>query len=209
MEPSRLCVEPFKIRLKNPRMKARSGHVQSHWHLLRDPDVRRWHQNLENKSPVTANVYLRRLGWFCRRKHINPRRLAAMDEDEATDLLIDMVADLQKSGRAGSYIKSIVKALRSWMKHHRKHLGEVNVARAGATPTLHSARPPMQEELATILRAAGQDARVAVSLVSQTGIRLGVLGNHEGNDGLRLKDLEGIEIDNDAKTVKFTVPPSS
>ena len=65
----------------------------------------------------------------------------------------------------------------------------------------------MQEELATILRAAGQDARVAVSLVSQTGIRLGVLGNHEGNDGLRLKDLEGIEIDNDAKAVKFTVLP--
>ena len=131
---------------------------------------------MENKSPVTANVYLRRLGWFCRRKRINPQRLAAMSEPEATDLLIDMVADLQKNGKAGSYIKSIVKALRSWMKHHRKHLGEVNVARAGATPTLHSERPPMQEELATILRAAGHDARVAVSLVSQTGIRLGVLG---------------------------------
>lgn len=130
-----------------------------------------------------------------------------MSEDKATDLLIDMVADLQKRGKAGSYTKSIVKAIRSWMKHHRKHVGEVNVAKADATPSLRNERTPTQDELARIHRAADPDARAAASLVSQTGIRLGVLGNHKGDDGLRLKDLEGVEIDNDARTVNFTVLP--
>jgi hypothetical protein len=59
-----------------------------------------------------------------------------MSEDDATNLLLDMVADLQRKEKAGSYVKSIVKAVRSWMKHHRKHLGEINVAKADATPSL-------------------------------------------------------------------------
>jgi hypothetical protein len=31
-------------------------------HLLEDKDVRRWYENLEAKSVITATVYLRTLG---------------------------------------------------------------------------------------------------------------------------------------------------
>jgi len=46
--------------------------------LLRDPDVRRWHENLARRSEVTADVYLRGLGWFCRTRKLTPAQLAAM-----------------------------------------------------------------------------------------------------------------------------------
>ncbi len=34
-------------------------------HLLEDQDVRRWYENLEAKSVITATVYLRTLGLYC------------------------------------------------------------------------------------------------------------------------------------------------
>ena len=34
-------------------------------HLLEEPDVRRWFENLEAKSVITATVYLRTLGLYC------------------------------------------------------------------------------------------------------------------------------------------------
>ena len=32
-------------------------------HLLEDPEVKRWYQNVVRGSRITADVYLRRLGW--------------------------------------------------------------------------------------------------------------------------------------------------
>lgn len=34
-------------------------------HLLEDQDIRRWYENLEAKSVITATVYLRTLGLYC------------------------------------------------------------------------------------------------------------------------------------------------
>jgi hypothetical protein len=78
--------------------------------LLGDPDVQRWHRNLARGSRVTADVYLRRLGWFCEGHGLTPRGIAAMGQKELEDLLLDSVSELEEQGKAGSYIESIVKA---------------------------------------------------------------------------------------------------
>ena len=40
--------------------------------LLEDDDVRRWHGNLAASSAVTAEVYLRTLGFYCELEKTTP-----------------------------------------------------------------------------------------------------------------------------------------
>lgn len=50
---------------------------------------------------ITADVYLRRLGWFCERQGLTPKGLAAMDQRELENLLLDLVGELEKEGKTG------------------------------------------------------------------------------------------------------------
>jgi len=70
--------------------------------------VRRWYENTARGAEVTADVYLRRVGFFCAKHNLTPRRLAGLGEKKATQLLLDTVSDLERKQHAGSYIKSIV-----------------------------------------------------------------------------------------------------
>ena len=45
-------------------------------------------------------------------------RLVSMSRDEIYNLLLDYVSDLEKAGRAGSYIESALKAVKSWLAHN-------------------------------------------------------------------------------------------
>ena len=72
--------------------------------LLEDVDVRRWYENVARGSEVTADVYLRRLGAFCKHFELSPKRLISLSEDEVYNLLLDYVSALERAGRAGSYI---------------------------------------------------------------------------------------------------------
>ena len=65
--------------------------------LLEDPKIKRWHTNLARGSQVTADVYLRRLGNFCESTKITPQRLAAMEEEELYNLLLDTVTSMEKN----------------------------------------------------------------------------------------------------------------
>jgi len=40
--------------------------------LLADTELRRWYDNVRRGSPITGDVYLRRLGSTCLRKGTNP-----------------------------------------------------------------------------------------------------------------------------------------
>ena len=44
-------------------------------HLLEDKDVKRWYENLEAKSVITATVYLRTLGLYCNFAETTPRNI--------------------------------------------------------------------------------------------------------------------------------------
>lgn len=57
--------------------------------LLKDPDVDRWYKNVARGSEVTADVYLRRLGSFCKTKNVSPKDLASMDDLELRNLFMD------------------------------------------------------------------------------------------------------------------------
>ena len=62
--------------------------------LLKDPDVRRWHDNLRRSSMLTCTIRLRRLNLFCDRVGMTPRELAKMgrkDPMKAENTMLDHV----------------------------------------------------------------------------------------------------------------------
>jgi len=65
--------------------------------LLEDVDVRRWYENVARGSEVTADVYLRRLGAFCKHFKLKPKQLISLDKDKLYNLLLDYVSALERA----------------------------------------------------------------------------------------------------------------
>lgn len=79
--------------------------------LMEDVDVRRWYDNVARGSPATADVYLRRLGSFCKGFNTGPKALISLSEDDLYNLMLDYVSIMEKDGYAGGYIESTLKAV--------------------------------------------------------------------------------------------------
>jgi len=177
-------------------------------HLLEDPEVKRWYQNVARGSRITADVYLRRLGTFSTSHNISIRKLAEMSEQNITNLLLDVVSDMEEKGYAGSYIESNIKSVKSWLRHNRIKLSVcIKINGTRDAPTLINEQSPTREQLSRVFRACWLDARAAASLIAFTGMRPHVIGNYWGTDGLRTGDLLEVEIDNETKNVEFKVLP--
>jgi len=175
--------------------------------LLEDADVRRWYENVARGSEVTADVYLRRLGAFCKHFKLKPKRLVSLSQDELYNLLLDYVSALERAGRAGSYIESALKAVKSWLAHNGIEIRrKIKIRGARDTPSLRDERVPTQQELRRIFLSGDKKARVACVLVAHSGLRLMTLGNYRGMDGLRVKDFPEMRIDGD--TVEFEQVPT-
>ncbi len=163
--------------------------------LFSDPDVNRWYKNVARGSRVTADIYLRRLGGFCADHGMTPKELAAMGQRELEDLLLDSVGELEGRGKAGSYIKSIVKAVKSWLSYSRRELKvKIKIRGADDTPTLRDERIPAKNELLRVLLSGDRKARAAAALVAFAGLRLETLGDYGGTDGLRARDLPEMRL---------------
>ena len=103
--------------------------------LLKDPDVKRWYDNLAKGSLVTAYLRLRVLGNFCNKAKTDTKSLTKMSNDELDNLLMDYVTTMEKEGKAGSYVESILKAVKSWLSHnHRKVEAKIKIRSARDTP---------------------------------------------------------------------------
>ncbi|MCL4314368.1 MAG: site-specific integrase [Candidatus Thermoplasmatota archaeon] len=172
-------------------------------HLLKDKDLRRWHHDVTTGSKVTGDVYLRRLGSFCNEVHKTPQELIKLNEKALVDLITDYVIQKEKEGKAGSYIKSTIKAVKSWLAFNTITLPrKIKVANSDDTPTLTDERIPTKEELKKIFNAGDSRERSACAIVAFSGVRIGVLGNYGGTDGLKIKDIEDLEIDGDRVVFK-------
>ena len=167
--------------------------------LLEDVDVRRWYRNVARGSQVTADVYLRRLGSFCNHFGLTPKRLVSLGSDEIYNLLLDYVSDLEAAGRAGSYIESALKAVKSWLAHNDLEIKrKIKIKGVRDTPTLRNERTPTPEELRRIFLSGDKKARVACVLMAHSGLRPVTLGNYRGTDGLRIRDFPEMRIEGDS-----------
>ena len=116
--------------------------------LFKDADVERWYDNVARGSSVTADVYLRRLGSFCLHVRRTPGDLALLAENDLYDMMLDYVSFMEKSGKTGSYIKSALKAVRSWLSHNGKEVKrKIRIKGSEDTPSLKDERVPTNGEL--------------------------------------------------------------
>lgn len=170
--------------------------------LFKNKEVERWYKNLSRGSVITADVYLRRLSRFCEETKLSPDDLVKMDDKAATDLLQDYVSSHEEK-YTGSYLFGIVKIVRSWLAYNGKAIKrKIKIKGAEQSPTLRNERTPTQAELKRIFGNATVQSRVTCSLMAFSGLRPEVIGNYEGNDGLRISDLPDLEIHGRSVTFK-------
>jgi hypothetical protein len=164
-------------------------------HLFDNPDIKRWYDNTSRGSRATADVYLRKLGAFCKQQNTNPERIIQLREGDIRNLLLDYVSWGEEQGFAGSYIESTIKAVKSWLAHNGKEIRtKIRIRGTSDTPSLRNERVPTNKELKEILLSGDKKTRAACVLVAHSGLRIGVLGNYRGDDGVRLKDLPEMAI---------------
>ena len=169
---------------------------------LDDPDIKRWHR--QSGKEITANIYLQRLGYLSETYGIDARELIKENKQAVKDKLIDLVAKMDDEGYAGSYIGSVMKAVKSWLDFKDFHIGKIRVKGVDLTPTLEEEVVPKREELRQILNSKDIRAKATISLLAFTGVRPSVLGR--GKDGLRIADLPELRIE--GKMVVFDKVPA-
>jgi len=178
-------------------------------HLLENPEVKRWYQNVARGSRITADVYLRRLGSFCNTRNISVSELAGMSKQAAANLLMDVISGMEEQGYTGGYIESAVKSVRSWLRHNSVEIPNyIKINGADDTPTLTNEQSPTCEQLSRVFRACWLGARAAAGLIAFTGMRPQAIGNYWGTDGLRIGDFLEVEVDNENKRVEFKTIPA-
>jgi hypothetical protein len=167
--------------------------------LLQDEGVSRWLRNVARGSQVSAEVALRRLGRACELLKTDPKAMlewARRDIMGFQDSLEDLVAKLEGEGKSPGYIQGFLKTVKSWLRYNNITLTrKIKVKNSTATPTIENEQVPSQEELARVLRASPPRVRAAVALMAFAGLRPQSIGNHDGSDGLRIKDLPELKIE--------------
>ncbi|MDG7026386.1 MAG: site-specific integrase, partial [Nitrososphaerota archaeon] len=141
-------------------------------HLLEDQDVRRWYENLEAKSVITATVYLRTLGLYCGLLKTTPKTiLKEAPSKNFRDGFTDFVRRMEKDGKAGSYIERFKKVILSWTSYNNLDAKlKVNIKGSSDTPTIANERVPSKDELSRIVRMASPRGRVSIASLAFSGL---------------------------------------
>ena len=166
--------------------------------LLANPDIKRWYDNLARGSRLTADGRLRRLGKFCETHQMTPAELADLamrDLRAATDLIEDHITAMESKGQSPGYIGEQIKTVKSWLRHFDVEIRrKMKVASSTFTPTLQNERVPDAREMDEIYGRAGLRDSVIISMMAKSGLRPESIGNHDGTDGLRMRDLPDVVI---------------
>jgi len=86
--------------------------------------------------------------------------------------------------------------IKSWLRYNDITLKRrIKISNSTATPTIENEQVPSQEELARILRTSPPQIKLAIALIAFADLRPQTLGNHDGSDGLMLKDLPELKIE--------------
>ena len=178
--------------------------------LDEDPDFRRWFENLGRGSAGTARERARVLYRFLRFHDLTPHSLVELgvkDQRRIEDLLMDFVSKLHRDGKSPGYIENYLKAVRSWLEFNDiRLLRKIRIGNRNETPSIAEERVPTRSELRQILNYADERAKCSIALVAFAGLRLQVLGNMDGTEGLRIRDLPDLRVE--GKDVLFAKVPA-
>lgn len=158
--------------------------------------MRRWYENLANGSQETANVQLRHLWCFCDAMNVSPTHLVEVGRlgdsglSKVEDLLQDFVTKFQRTGKKGSYIKGVHKAVKSWLSFN--HLRLWRKIKVRGSTGQYKGPVPDPAELIEIIEKSSLRGKVSICLMAYSALRPEVLGS--GTDGLKLGDLPDVRL---------------
>lgn len=142
-------------------------------------------------------AYLRRLGMIGKLFNVTPEALAKKTVKEATDFLLDIVSRLDVEGKQPGYIKSVKDAINSWFAHNEIHVTKrIKMPDAKTPSKVSMEQSPQPDDFKLLLNVCDLKAKVACTLIAFAGLRLEVMGNYLGTDGLKVKDLPEMKIVN-------------
>jgi hypothetical protein len=181
-----------------------------HRELLANPRVKSWWEGRSLRSRLSADTYLRQLGFLLEHLGISPDeavRLAKEDPDKLRDLLIKEAARLKDAGRLDSYIAKFWEGLRSYLKFNRVAFDGFPALSPIRGESLVNERIPTPEELGRVLDRLSLRGRVAALFMAHAGVRPGVLCAYQGAGGLTLKDIPDLVLGKSAsfREVPFVV----
>ncbi len=157
--------------------------------LYSDPDTKAW---LNNLPPRQRDGELRRFGKVCRDYKTTPKALKKLDAKQAFNFICQVRDDMAANGLSKNYISTVVFTLKGFFLFN-----DVEVTkriRLELTPARFDKVPPSTEEVHELVRESDRRARVGISLIAFSGVRPEVLGNYQGTDGLKLRDIEGLSL---------------
>lgn len=180
--------------------------MNKHSKLLGDERVSEWYTKSRQRSQLNADVNLRNLGLFCERMKTNPVEVLELAKNGALKKKFkDYVNLMEKEGKAGSYIVKYKTVLNHWIKYNDIDFKiDEKIFESDKYRTVFHEHVPVQSELRSIILNATKRGRVSIALMAFSGLRPESIGNYEGNDGVRLRDIEGLDL----KKLEFTVSPT-
>ena len=188
-----------------PKSKPKNW-TQRHGKLLQIPSVKEWHENIAERSLLSADVRLRTLGLFCETMNTDPMKvLESAQSGELKTVFKEFYKKLKDKGKSGSYIQRFKITLNNFITFNEINFKITEkIKDADKNRKFFGEHIPMQSELSDIIRNGSMRSRVSISLMAFSGLRPESIGNYQGTDGIRLGDIENFDIDN----LKFNTVPA-
>ena len=164
--------------------------------LLQNSSVKSWYDNIAARSKLTADVSLRNFGLYCELNTCDPEDILELaKKGKLKQHFLTFVRKMESEGKSSGYILKFKKTLLSWVRFNDiSYTIKVNIRGENDTPTLVNERVPSKEELARIFRKSTSRGRVAAAFIAFCGLRPESLGDYEGKDGIKLRDIIDLKI---------------
>ena len=173
-----------------------------------NPKLAEWHDYIyRNKSPKSADNMLRNICLFSERMNIQPDHILDLSQSgELEGIFEKFMKQMQTAHKMGSYIGKYKHAINSFLKYHHKGNAkkiQAEILNENKSSKYNGEKIPSKNDLQRVLEKATPRGRVIIALMSFSGLRPESIGNYRGNDGIKLKDLSGLDI-SDPNNIHFT-----
>ena len=172
---------------------------------LNDPLVKRWVTRLAKGSDKTATMWSSGLTIFFHLTETTPKRLASMKKQELMDLADRYEAIERARGTRSTTIASRLGFVRNFVQFSSDIMLPTGTFKVKGGNDSKEEAALSREQLHAVLASANLREKVCVALMSQSGLRPGVMGNFDGTDGLRVDDVIDMHVD---RKVEFVASPA-
>jgi len=150
-------------------------------------ELEKWVFSLKSRSTATAELYSSSLNLFCKFASMKPEEMPG-DVERVETALIEFVRRYPRTTARNVYY-----AVRSWLRFNGEEM-RLKLSFRIERKVAQEERVPGPEEVRKLIEFAPLKVKVMIALMAYAGVRPEVIGNRDGSDGLRLKDLPELSL---------------